>query len=46
MRMKENLNRQLEDLSILCQSKEGVGEKESEEKPYEVSNSHDGSVSN
>ena len=46
MSMKKNLNRQLQNLSILGQSKEGVGEKKSEEKPDKVGDGHDGSVSN
>ena len=32
MSMNKNLNRKLEELSILSQSKEGIGEKESKEK--------------
>ena len=46
MSMKENLDWQLKNLSILGQSKEGVGEKKSEEKPDKVGDRHDGSVSN
>ena len=46
MSMKENLNRQLKDFSILGESKEGVGEKESKEKPNKMGNCHYGRVSN
>ena len=42
--MKENLNRQLENFSILSQSKESVGEKKGKEKPDKVGDGHDGSV--
>ena len=46
MGTKKNLNRQLEDFSILGKSEESVGEKESKEKPDKVGDGHDGSVSN
>ena len=45
MRMNKNLNRELEDLSILSEAKESIGEKESKEKPNEVCNCHYGRVS-
>ena len=44
--MNKNLNRELEDLSILSEPKESIGEKESKEKPDEVGDCHDGRVSN
>ncbi len=46
MSMKENLNRQMKNFSILRQSKEGIREKKSTEKPDKVGVCHDGSVSN
>ena len=45
MSKNKNLNRELEDLSILSKAKEGIGEKESKKKPNKVCNCHYGRVS-